>query len=134
MVEKRKTSYKSLIFFLAVLCFFGQSSWGGKDCDVSVSLYSPPSDSAETSDRWLDWDKLEHLGVSAFLSGVSYSLLHEFYNNNQESSVYFSVSFTLSAGLGKEFYDSKTPGGTFSYKDLIADVVGIGLGLFLATR
>ena len=68
------------------------------------------------------------------MSGVSYSVLHEFYNNSRESSVYFSVSFTLSAGLGKEFYDSKTRGGTFSYKDLIADILGIGLGLILATR
>ena len=134
MVEKRKPSCKRLFLLLAVLCLFGQSSWAGEDCDVSVSLYSPPSDSVKTSDRWLAWDKLEHLGVSAFLSGVSYSVLHEFCNNTQESSVYFSVSFTLSAGLGKEFYDSKTPGGAFSYKDLIADVVGIGLGLFLATR
>ena len=134
MVEKRRASYKSFILFLALLCFPAQSSWGDTDCDVSVSLYSSPSDSIKASDRWLGWDKLEHLGVSAFLSGVSYSVLHEFYNNSRESSVYFSVSFTLSAGLGKEFYDSKTPGGTFSYKDLIADILGIGLGLILATR
>lgn len=133
-MEKRKPSYRSLIFFLALFCFLAQSSRGGTDCDVSVSLHSPPSDSIRASDRWLGWDKLEHLGVSAFLSGVSYSVLHEFYNNSQESSVYFSVSFTLGAGLGKEFYDSKTPGGTFSYKDLIADILGIGLGLVLATR
>jgi uncharacterized protein YfiM (DUF2279 family) len=36
--------------------------------------------------------------------------------------------------LGKEVYDERRPNGKFSYKDLVADVLGIGVGLWIATR
>ena len=85
-------------------------------------------------DRWLAQDKLEHLVVSAFFSGVTYSACRDFYNNNKESSLCFSASFTLGLGLCKEMYDKRKPQGRFSYKDLVADLVGVGLGLLIATR
>jgi uncharacterized protein YfiM (DUF2279 family) len=99
-----------------------------------LSQESDSSSKREIPDRWLAWDKAEHLGVSAFLSGVSYSVFRDFYYNDKESSMYFSVCLTLGLGLGKEFHDLKGPGGRFSYKDLLADVLGIGLGLLIATR
>lgn len=72
--------------------------------------------------------------VSAFLTGVSYSIFRDFYRNREESSLYFSAALTFSLGLGKEFHDGRTPQGKFSYKDLAADILGIGLGLWIATR
>jgi uncharacterized protein YfiM (DUF2279 family) len=91
-------------------------------------------DSLTISDRWLAWDKLEHFGVSAFLSTFSYEVYHDFYNNNEESSLCFSCGLTFSLGLGKEICDDKRPEGRFSYKDLVADVLGIAAGLWIATR
>ena len=116
------------------LSFLVQSSWADSARDVSFSDNVSQTDTVRISDKWVAWDKVEHLGVSAFLSGVSYCVFRDFYYNNQESSIYFSASLTFSAGLGKEFYDKKTPQGRFSYKDLVADILGIGLGLWIATR
>jgi putative lipoprotein len=103
----------------------------GEVTDVDTSL---TSDTLLKPDRWLAQDKLEHLAASAFFSGVSYSICRDFYSNRKEASLYFSASFTLGLGVGKEIYDRKKPGGRFSYKDLVADIAGIGLGLLIATR
>jgi uncharacterized protein YfiM (DUF2279 family) len=91
-------------------------------------------DSLRISDRWLAWDKLEHFGVSAFLSTFSYEVYHDFYNNSKKSSFCFSCGLTFGLGLGKEICDDKRPEGRFSYKDLVADVLGIAAGLWIATR
>jgi len=72
--------------------------------------------------------------VSAFLTGVSCSIFRDFYRNSEESSMYLSAGLTLGLGLGKEFHDRRTTQGRFSYKDLAADILGIGLGLWFATR
>jgi uncharacterized protein YfiM (DUF2279 family) len=109
-------------------------SHAASNLEVDLSQESDSSSKQEIPDEWLAWDKAEHLGVSAFLSGVAYSVFHDFYGNDKESSIYFSASLTLGLGLGKEFSDRKRPGGRFSYKDLVADIVGIGLGLLIAAR
>jgi uncharacterized protein YfiM (DUF2279 family) len=103
----------------------------------SEKLFSNESEEADTlklCDRWLAWDKVEHFGISAYLSIVSYKIYHDFYHNRKETSLYFSSGLTFSLGLGKEVYDEKRPNGKFSYKDLVADVLGIGLGLWIVTR
>ncbi len=126
--------FKEVLLLLISFSFLIQLSWADPTQDVSFSDNFFQSDTQKISDKWFAWDKVEHLGVSAFLSGVSYSVFRDFYNNKKESSVYFSVTLTFNLGLGKELYDKKTPQGRFSYKDLVADIVGIGLGLLIATR
>ncbi len=91
-------------------------------------------DSLKISDRWLGPDKFAHFGVSAYLSALSYEIYHDFYSNGEKSSLYFSCGLTFSLGLGKEIDDQRKPDGKFSYKDLVADVLGIAAGLWIATR
>ncbi len=85
-------------------------------------------------DKWLGWDKFGHFFISGFLSGSSYSIYHKSFNNDKESSVYFAGTFTLSLGIGKETADMKKPQNKFSYKDLICDLLGISLGLIVASN
>jgi uncharacterized protein YfiM (DUF2279 family) len=117
---------KILLFYFFLFLFLHQIS--------NAESQSKKSDTLKTCDRWLAWDKVEHLGISAYLSVVSYKIYHDFYHNRKKSSLYFSGGLTFSLGLGKEVYDEKRPNGKFSYKDLVADVLGIGLGLWIATR
>ncbi|MCJ7497566.1 MAG: DUF2279 domain-containing protein [candidate division Zixibacteria bacterium] len=85
-------------------------------------------------DKWLGWDKFGHFFISGFLSGSSYSIYHKSFNNDKESSLYFAGTFTLSLGIGKEITDMKKPQNKFSYKDLIFDLMGISLGLIVASN
>ena len=133
-MKKKWSQAKKSICLLIWLFLTVQLAWGDTSCDIVVSFHSSQSDTIRFSDKWLAPDKLEHLAVSAFLSGVSYSVFRDFYCNKKESSAYFSVSLTLGLGLGKEFYDQRTPAGKFSYKDLVADVLGAALGLWIAAR
>jgi putative lipoprotein len=120
-----------VLIWLTILVQFSRSQ---TDCGVSMVFHSPESDSLKIADKWFARDKAEHLVVSAFLSGVSCSIFRDFYNNQERSSVYFSAALTFTLGLGKEFYDRGPPQGKFSYKDLVADVLGTALGIWIATR
>jgi uncharacterized protein YfiM (DUF2279 family) len=124
---------------ILILCFFifhciYQIPHAENNSETSFLKENEESDTVKIYDTWLAWDKLEHFGVSAYLSCVSYKIYHDFYHNHKESSLYFSGGFTFSLGLGKEVHDQKKPHGKFSYKDLVADILGIGLGLWIATR
>lgn len=133
-MKKKWFPAKEFICIWIWLLLAVQPAWGDPGCDIAISLHSPPSDTMRLSDRWLARDKLEHVAVSAFLSGVSYSIFRDFCYNKQKSSAYFSASLTFGLGLGKEFCDRRAPRGKFSYRDLVADILGIGLGLLIATR
>jgi len=125
-----------IITFLLVLSFllYPLNSGSGQECGVSVAFHPAKKDTLNIPDKWLAWDKLEHLGISAFFSATLYNVSHDFYYNDQKSSIYLSSGLTFSLGLGKEFYDRKIRKSKFSYKDLTADILGIGLGLWIATR
>jgi uncharacterized protein YfiM (DUF2279 family) len=115
-----------LLFCFFLFLFLLQIAYAGDK--------SEKPDTLKVDDRWLAWDKVEHLGISAYLSFVSYKIYHDFYNNRKESSLYFSSGLTFSLGLAKEVYDEKRPNVKFSYKDLVADILGIGVGLWIVTR
>jgi putative lipoprotein len=132
---KMLARFPKIIFLLTLgVSLAIQISWANQECELSLVIHHPEPDTLMVSDKWIASDKLEHLGVSAFFSGVFYNMFHDFYNNDRESSKYLSATLTLSLGLGKEFYDKKTPQGRFSYKDFVADIAGIGLGWWIATR
>jgi uncharacterized protein YfiM (DUF2279 family) len=123
----------SFIFLLVCFSFSVQLACG-QDCGVSVAFHPSQPDTIRIQDKWIAWDKVEHLGVSALFSGTLYSVFHNFYDNDRKASIYLSSSLTFGLGLGKEFYDRRTPRNKFSYKDMVADVLGIGIGLLIATR
>jgi uncharacterized protein YfiM (DUF2279 family) len=126
---------KKIAFFCFLLFFFlYQISHAENKSEKLFLNGNEKADTLKLCDRWLAWDKVEHFGISAYLSAISYKIYHDFYHNRKEASLYFSSGLTFSLGLGKEVYDEKRPNGKFSYRDLVADVLGIGVGLWIATR
>jgi uncharacterized protein YfiM (DUF2279 family) len=86
---------------------------------------------AESTDDWLGTDKLQHAVFSAHLTLLSYKALRQSYHNTPGSSRAGAIFVVFSLGASKEVADSRKPNDRFSYKDLIADAVGIGVGLIL---
>ena len=122
-------------YILVLLCFF--IFWN--TVVIVYALDKQKSHRTEkkvkkVEDKWLAWDKAGHFLISGFLAGSSYSIYHQSFNNDKESSIYFASIFSLSIGTGKEISDMKKPKDRFSYKDLIFDVLGISAGLFIAYR
>ncbi|MCP4631614.1 MAG: hypothetical protein GY855_01715 [candidate division Zixibacteria bacterium] len=88
----------------------------------------------EASDDWFGKDKLKHFGLSAFYTIFTYKVAENHFKYSQQESQKFAIGFTFTLGLSKELYDSKHPKETASLKDLIADILGITAGIYIATR
>ncbi len=79
-------------------------------------------------DPWLGFDKVQHVTFS-FLGtlGNQYVLVNKL-DVAEPDALPVSIAVTATIGLGKEVYDKKRgPRRHFSYRDLLADAVGIGL-------
>lgn len=126
--------YKHLKLFILAFVFFLFFS------NVTLAENSLPSDSVSTeeklklSDVWWGKDKLQHFLLSGVIAGFSYKIYHDAFDEDKNSSVKFSFCLTLSLGFGKEVYDGARPDKNFCIKDLLFDILGIGTGLFIATR
>lgn len=84
-------------------------------------------------DPWLGRDKASHLALSFSLVGFGYHLARMEDGQERMAARALSLGATLTLGLSKELWDRRRPGGRFSYKDLIFDLAGAGLGLIIFT-
>ncbi|MBK4716614.1 MULTISPECIES: YfiM family lipoprotein [Tenebrionibacter/Tenebrionicola group] len=78
-------------------------------------------------DSWSGQDKAQHFIASAIFSaaGNEYGQRH---GMSRDRSAGFGFIFSISAGAGKEWWDSR-PGGTgWSWKDFIWDIAGASTG------
>lgn len=85
-------------------------------------------------DRWLAFDKVQHLTVSFLWTlGTQYTLVNKA-SVRERRALPISIGSSGVAGIGKEYYDLKRGNHHhFSRRDLVADAVGILLatGLIL---
>ncbi len=98
------------------------------------SCWRRTSSSASGQDSWRDRDKRLHLVVSAGMVGVGFHLLHDRWHCAADESRMLAVSMTALAGMIKELTDGRKTPSTRSYKDLLADGLGILVGVFLFTQ
>lgn len=80
-------------------------------------------------DRWLAQDKWKHASASCMLT-----IQGEYYWQQLAGAELKGASITmpvlvLSLGTGKEVWDMRR-GSKFSYKDIVADFLGIAAGVF----
>jgi uncharacterized protein YfiM (DUF2279 family) len=83
----------------------------------ALSLHAPPKLSVAP-------DKVKHFFLSAFVESISYSALRAA-DVEHDHALLVATAATLSAGIGKEVWDSRR-GGKFSTGDLVWDVAGAG--------
>jgi uncharacterized protein YfiM (DUF2279 family) len=82
-------------------------------------------------DPWIAGDKGRHFIGSMICMAGTACFMKRFANKNTNRSAAFGMGLTFSFGLSKEIWDSTKKGNHFSYKDLIADVLGIIAGSVL---
>jgi len=82
-------------------------------------------------DGWFSYDKGYHLLGSFMMTIAADKSLNQFTGTKEEQARVWAASFTFGFGLGKELFDATRPGNHFSWKDLLADLAGITLGLVL---
>ena len=88
----------------------------------------------DVKDDWIAIDKVQHFSYSLLISlGCQYVLVNKM-NNTEKSSLPISSAFSFSAGLLKELNDQKGNNGFFSFKDMVANFVGIMVGAIIINQ
>lgn len=98
----------------------------------SIQNYRPLTQ--KKYDPWFGKDKIDHFLTSAFLVGFAYHSGREYFQYRHTSALNFSVNFSIGIGIGKEIWDKTSKKGTPSYRDLLADLAGVGLGFLIYSR
>ena len=114
-------NHRKLIFFIWLII-------------IPTGLFSLP-DSTQTipiHDPWLAYDKVLHFGISFSLVLSTQYFLENTMGLDWETALPAGVTVSAANGLIKEYWDKKI-GSFFSKRDLIADGVGILLGVFIIT-
>jgi len=82
-------------------------------------------------DRWISADKGRHVIFSMISTVLIGQIAKEGFTASGAESQAVGAGVTLAFGLAKEISDAQHPDNIFSYKDLLADVAGIILGIIL---
>lgn len=127
------TKYKYLLFGFLFLLIFCENSFAIEPENRFIDKKKVLGLSRR-NDRWLATDKYRHLIASAFLLGVSYNVARVEGKISRKNAIYLGSGFSFSFGLGKEVRDYYHPGGVASMKDLVVDILGIGLGILCFTE
>ena len=111
-------------FLLFVPCLLR----GQEPISQRVPAFSEGVRSSVSIDSWFGKDKARHLVGSFLLTGAGSWMSHHECGCGRTESVRIGMSFAFSLGLAKEFWDIRSPEGRFSWKDLVADFLGVSLG------
>lgn len=85
-------------------------------------------------DHWIAWDKFHHFTTSALLVCAGSAGAHQTLGYRQSESEIWGIGISFSLGLSKEFHDMRQPGNHFCWKDVAADILGIGFGIWIMER
>jgi uncharacterized protein YfiM (DUF2279 family) len=89
----------------------------------------PGERAPQPRDDWWARDKAKHLAVSTLWTLSTQYVLVAKADWSERDALPVSVASAATVGLAKEVYDRRVgPTATFSWKDLVADAVGIGIG------
>ncbi len=91
------------------------------------SIFLPPARRVDP-DRWLAMDKFWHFSASFATVGAGYHLGANRLGLDHAPATGIALGGTFALGLTKEFHDLAGPSNLFSWKDLTADLLGIGTG------
>jgi uncharacterized protein YfiM (DUF2279 family) len=85
-------------------------------------------------DAWFGKDKFDHAMTSAGLVAAQFYFLHHEVGWKASKSRQFAAGGAFLGGIAKEIYDTISRRGTPSWKDLLADLIGVGVAVVLITH
>ena len=83
------------------------------------------------NDPWIAYDKFLHFSVSASIVLSTQYTFEQKMNYKTQDAMYFSVFISSVSGIFKEVWDKRKPNGFFSKRDIVANIAGIALGVFI---
>ena len=83
------------------------------------------------NDPWIAYDKFLHFSVSASIVLSTQYTFEQKMNYKTPDAIFFSVFISSISGIFKEVWDKRRPNGFFSKRDIVANIAGIALGVFI---
>ena len=83
------------------------------------------------NDPWIAYDKFLHFSVSASIVLSTQYTFEQKMNYKTQDAMNFSVFISIASGVFKELWDKRQPNGFFSKRDIVANISGIALGVFI---
>jgi putative lipoprotein len=122
-----------ILSVLLINTLYPQDRKFSPNCNSSFSITTPYKNPA-FSDKLTTPDKAQHFMGSLIFTVLFYKIFQDPLEIHKSNSKYLAVGITLGLGVSKELYDSSRSKGAFSWKDLLADVAGITVGLILVNQ
>jgi uncharacterized protein YfiM (DUF2279 family) len=94
---------------------------------LAAAMASAPA-SPGRDDPWLGQDKARHFALSFAATAFAYAGAR--FVAEPEPARLVAASAAIAAGVGKEVHDARAGWG-FSFRDMVWNVAGVGLGLVL---
>ena len=108
---------KSLIILIILLSGFTKA-----EQDTSKVIHKAP---------WIAYDKFLHFSVSASIVLSTQYTLERKMNYKTKDAMFISVLVSSVNGILKELWDNRQPNGFISKKDILANIAGVILGVFI---
>ena len=117
------------ISVLILILFFSPSLLGQDMNPAKVLKRQETKESSAQEDKWLGGDKVFHFVGSFLMVGIGTWAHSRYHRHGLEQDLRFGMGLTFSLGMVKELLDERQDTNRFSWKDMVANV----LGIFLAT-
>jgi len=82
-------------------------------------------------DSWFSEDKAHHFMASAYIAALVYYYTQDEASWSHDKAIALGIGFSFSLGLSKEIHDKHSKSGQASWKDMVANVCGIAVGLLI---
>ncbi|MEK6765382.1 MAG: hypothetical protein AABY49_04030 [Planctomycetota bacterium] len=115
MTLTAKSKHRILLTVL-LICLSG--------CAANQKTTSP---STAKKDTWFAKDKAQHFSASFLIGALTYSIARAGKADKDDASI-IGFSFSSTCGIAKEIND-ETKHNNWSYKDLVWDFLGSGVGV-----
>jgi len=89
------------------------------------------ADSMDTSKKLIGFDKIQHTAVSCLLTLSGQYIFESKSDLKNKEALLFSASAAAGIGLAKELNDMNVREEQFDWGDMIANILGIGLGVLI---
>ena len=83
------------------------------------------------NDPWIAYDKFLHFSVSASIVLSTQYTLERKMNYKTKDAMFISVLVSSVNGILKELWDNRQPNGFISKKDILTNIAGVILGVFI---
>ncbi|MGH7493987.1 MAG: hypothetical protein ACREOO_16540 [bacterium] len=117
-----------------VIVLLGATQMASAQSGVALTDSNAIVSKSQGQDQWLGKDKFDHFAASAFVAGAQYYVLHGELEQSHTQSLGIAIASTLALGVAKEIYDGVSKRGTPSFKDIVADALGIAFAAVLLSR